>query len=625
VLGVNGGLFEGFLGRFEGAGRVFHRLHGMLVAGLMIFLAVMRRRGTMGVRGEFVHLCCSDVRISGHESSRNAGTTLTIRVCHVNAERRGGQRLVLLGKLYFTLAHEKDDHGADCAPSPGTQVAWEKKMIEAMTEVWKQWEGQTADGRFHLRQYLGGSESGPVFLTEFGEQESQKAAIKLVPADPLHADAQLSRWVLAENFAHPHLLRVFQSGRCEVGGVRLLYVVSELADEDLSQIIPQRALRPAEAGEMLRPVLEALAYLHGKGLVHGHIKPSNILAVGEQVKISSDGIRAARETNSRGGKPSVYDAPEAGTRGGSAAGDVWSLGVALVEVMTQKLPTWEWKGQEEPDLPKALPAPFGDIVRQCLRRDPQRRCKLAEIATRLDPDAPPLGKVKVAEVPVERRVIAQPAARAPKPQEAAKPEIMAKRIVAAKTPSSSPKRNYAIPAIAAGVVALIAIFAAPKLFNRSSPQASPEPAASTPEQPVRKTAAKTSAATKLAAKRPDSAGAAAVTPAPQPKPVANRTASGTVRGEVAHQVLPEVPESALNTISGRVRVGVRVHVDASGKVVNADLDSAGPSKYFANLAVKAAQQWKFTPAKVDGQDAPSEWILRFEFAQDGTKVTPVAR
>ena len=78
-----------------------------------------------------------------------------------------------------------------------------------------------------------------------------------------------------------------------------------------------------------------------------------------------------------------------------------------------------------------------------------------------------------------------------------------------------------------------------------------------------------------------------------------------------------MPQSALSTIQGAVRVGVRVQVDATGKVARADLESAGPSKYFANLAMKAARDWQFTPAKVDGQNASSEWILRFEFAQDG--------
>jgi TonB family protein len=498
------------------------------------------------------------------------------------------------------------------------------RLASTMIEAWKQWEGQVADGKFHLRQYMGGTERGPVFFTEYGEQ---KAAIKLIPANPQNADAQLARWALAANLAHPHLLRMFQTGRCQVGGGRTVYAVMECADEDLSQIIPQRALSPAEAREMLRPVLEALAYLHGKGLVHGHVKPANILAVGEELKISSDGISAVREPRGERGKPSVYDAPEVGTRGGSAAGDVWSLGATLVEVLTQKLPTWGWKGQEEPDLPRAIPAPFGDIVRQCLRLDPQRRCTLAEIGARLDPDAPALGKETRA---VEPRMVAQTVVHAPKAAEIAKPPMQAKPAAASEEMSGAPKRGFAIPAIAIGVVAVVALFAASKFFH-SSPKSSPEPAASAVEQPKTqpqsKPAEQKKPVEKLAAKRSDASAAAppaaAATATVQPKP-ATKSASGEfVRGAVLHQALPAVPQSALNTIRGAVRVGVRVQVDASGKVVGADLDSAGPSKYFANLAMKAARDWAFAPTRLDGENTSSEWILRFEFAQDGVTVTPV--
>jgi len=494
-----------------------------------------------------------------------------------------------------------------------------------MIEAWKHWEGQVADGKFRLRQYLGGSERGPVFLTEYGEQ---KAAIKLIAADAQNADAQLARWALVANLMHPNLLRILQTGRCQVGGARMVYAVMECADEDLSQIIPQRALSAAEAREMLRPVLEALAYLHGKGMVHGHVKPANIMAVGEQLKISSDGISAARETRGERGKPGAYDAPEAGTRGGSAAGDVWSLGVTLVEVLTQQLPTWEWKGQEEPELPKAIQAPFGDIARQCLRRDPQRRCTLAEIGARLDPDAPALGK----ELGVEPRVIAQPAVRAPKATDAAKAPMQAKPKAAAKPMSASPKRGFAMPTIAIGVVALVVVFAASKLFHGRS-EDSREPAASAVEQPEMqpKPLEPRKPAEKLVAKQSDSirpapvAAAPAATAVAQPKPATKMPTRAFVRGAVLHQALPDVPQSALDTIRGAVRVGVRVQVDSSGKVVGADLDSAGPSKYFANLATKAAREWQFTPPKVDGQNVSSEWLLRFEFAQDGTTVTPLEK
>jgi TonB family protein len=486
-----------------------------------------------------------------------------------------------------------------------------------MVDAWKQWEGQVADGKFHLRQYLGGTERAPVFLTEYG---AQKAVIKLIAADAQNAEAQLARWALAANLMHPHLLRVFQTGRCQVGGARMVYAVMECADEDLSQIIPQRALSAAEAREMLGPVLEALAFLHAKGLVHGHVKPSNILALGEELKISSDGIGPARETRGERGKSSVYDAPEAGTRGGSAAGDVWSLGVTLVEVLTQQLPRWEWKGQQEPELPRAIPAPFGDIVRQCLAGDPQRRCTLAEIGARLDPDAPPPGR----EMRVESRATAQQVVPVSRAAESYKPQMEPE-----PSADPSPSHGFAIPMIAIGAIALIMLFAASRLFHRPL-TTSPHPAASAVARPQTQPKSMPVEASKptekAVAKRSTASPAAPVAAATAPPGPAMKRASGEFAGgAVLHQALPAVPRSALDTIRGAVRVGVRVRVDGSGKVVGVDLDSAGPSKYFANLAMKAARDWQFAPAKSGGQNTSSEWILRFEFAQDGTKVTPVEK
>ena len=63
-----------------------------------------------------------------------------------------------------------------------------------MTRDWKQWEGQTVNGNFPLRQYLGGSENSAVFFTERRGQEPQRAAIKLVVANPATVEVQLARW-----------------------------------------------------------------------------------------------------------------------------------------------------------------------------------------------------------------------------------------------------------------------------------------------------------------------------------------------------------------------------------------------------------------------------------------------
>jgi TonB family protein len=501
-------------------------------------------------------------------------------------------------------------------------------QTNAMNDVWRQWEGQVADG-YPLRQYLGGSERGPVFLTESGRPERHKCAIKFFVADPEIADAQMARWEQATKLAHPHLQRLLGTGRCELGGARMLYAVLECADEDLSQVVPVRPLTVAEAREMLRPTLEALAYLHGKGLVHGHLKPSNITAVGEHLKISSDGVCAARNPTIGRGRPTAYDAPEAGTRGASAAGDVWSLGVTLVEVLTQRLPQWEFKGQQEPQLPR-MPAPFGDIAKQCLRRDPQQRCSLGDIAARLDPDAAPLGKQPPAPAkmagpaPAPMRATEPPAPRPPLPPAPASAAHLA-------TPppnrgADKPPWRFAWRAAAIVSVIVIGAFAVYRVSSRGStvevePDAKVVAEDTQPPPAESNRPANSSSREAIAATTPAPAETPAPAAAPAPAPMPAMKTAGVAGGGVARQVLPDVPARASATIQGTVRVGVRVQVDATGKVVGAALESAGPSKYFAGLAEKAARAWEFVPPTADGQPTPSDWIVRFEFQPNGTKAT----
>src|SRR5277367_4812758 len=201
--------------------------------------------------------------------------------------------------------------------------------------LWKNWEGRLVDEKFPLRQWLGGSGHGAVFLTE--RDDSQRAVIKLIPAALLDADAQLAHWEIAAKLSHPNLMHLFGGGRCQIDGTPILYLVMEYADENLAQILPLRPLAPEEAEQMLPPAAEALAFLHGSGFVHGRIKPSNIMAANERLKISADGLRKSGEPRFPS-EPSPYDAPEVFTTGLSPAADMWSLGMTLVAVLTQHEP-----------------------------------------------------------------------------------------------------------------------------------------------------------------------------------------------------------------------------------------------------------------------------------------------
>jgi len=112
-------------------------------------------------------------------------------------------------------------------------------------------------------------------------------------------------------------------------------------------------------------------------------------------------------------------------------------------------------------------------------------------------------------------------------------------------------------------------------------------------------------------------------PAAEQNPAgAKARANDLLSGEVIHQVVPDVPKKARNTLQGTLHVGVRVRVDPSGAVTVATLDSPGPSRYFARLALQAARRWEFSPPKSKGQAVSSEWVLRFEFRRTTTRVLP---
>ena len=78
----------------------------------------------------------------------------------------------------------------------------------------------------------------------------------------------------------------------------------------------------------------------------------------------------------------------------------------------------------------------------------------------------------------------------------------------------------------------------------------------------------------------------------------------------------------MNTITGTIKVAVRVQVDPSGKVTSATYKMAGHGQYFASHAVKAAQEWTFAPPQANRQPQASTWLLQFRFKRSGIQVSP---
>jgi TonB family protein len=514
-----------------------------------------------------------------------------------------------------------------------------------MTEAATKQMGQVVDGKFRLGQFVGGNDCSSVFLVDYDGQEVPKAAIKLIPADSVDAPAQLARWKQAAKLSHPHLIRLLQMGRCELDHTPMLYVVMEYAEENLSQVVARRPLSPAEARDILGPVADALAYVHSKGFVHCRLKPANIMADDDLLKISSDGLCRIGEYSGSLGKPGAYDPPEAAGGRISPAGDVWSLGMTLAEVLTQRLPAWERTNQAEPSLPSNLPPEILDLARHCLRRDPQLRWTVADIAARLQQNspAPPrqitpspessfanpraIGGVVLAGVALAAILGGLLLFRNHSPNQPAAPVAVQQPAQPPAQPALQPKvQPQAQPPVQSRVQSSVPAKVQPKPENKPVLSAKSASPVRTPQQapPIAKPAPQPVA---NSVQKPNEKKPPASSPAPSPIPVqsaapATTSSSGVVPGKVLQQILPDAPQKARDTIRGKVRVSVKVHVNESGNVTEASFDSPGPSPYFADRTLAAAQLWKFSPAKIDGRSVPSDWLLRFEIDPAAINVYP---
>jgi serine/threonine-protein kinase len=423
--------------------------------------------------------------------------------------------------------------------------------------AWTEWQGHVVGEKFRLLKYFGGSGRSAVFLTEREQGNPKEAAIKLVPMDDdADGEAQLARWEASAQLSHPHLVRLYETGRVQLGDEEMAYVVMEYGEENLAQV--DRPLTEEEAVDMLGCTLEALAYLHGQGLAHSGLKPSNILAVSDRLKVSSDTIRPTGEWSRDLDARQQYDPPEIADEGASAAGDIWSLGITLVEATTSHLPSWETAAAAA-SLPDGLPGLFRVPVLNCLRRDPRQRWTVADFTTFL-----------------QRNI-----ERASAPQQEA-------------PATTGAKRNYLLPAGAVGLALAAAAIVVPRLTNH--PAAAPSPAVVQPAVSPREPAP-------IQPQASDST----------PNTAVREPSAKAVVQDILKRVLPDVPAKARNTIRGRVKVNIRVGVDHAGSVVDAKNESPGSSRFFGNLALQAARQWKFASGP---SNHSQEWMLHFQFVRD---------
>lgn len=232
---------------------------------------------------------------------------------------------------------------------------------------------------------------------------------------------QEGRWL--QTFTHPHLVRGYETGETPEP-----YVVLEtLTGETLSHLIDRRRHRLAANDLALLglQLCSALHYLHGKGLLHLDLKPSNIVVGCRRAKVLDLSTARPPGPAPPGIGTFCYLAPEQ-ARGGmlTPAADVWGIGITLYEAATGDVPfdnreTCDDSGEvaqdadsaSQPEEPNAghywypqldAPAPYVTTRRHlphalavaidsCLAPDPDARPTLTQLAATLD-GLPPQGR-----------------------------------------------------------------------------------------------------------------------------------------------------------------------------------------------------------------------------------------
>ena len=270
-------------------------------------------------------------------------------------------------------------------------------------------------GQYSLERELGRGGMGIVYLAREVEL-NRLIAMKVLPSHyAARADLRerfLREARMAAGLSHPHIVPIHRVG--EVDGF-VFFAMAYVQGETLGERLRTRGpLAPAAAVRMLREVAWALAYAHGRGIVHRDIKPDNILIEGEtgRALVSDFGIaRQADDAESTDpGKimgTAQFMSPEQST-GEPLDGrsDLYSLGVVAYLALSGRLPfesatvpalMAKRVSEPAPSLAFAAPSAPGHVIAaidRCLRIEPAERfANGEELAEALE--AAPLARAKL--------------------------------------------------------------------------------------------------------------------------------------------------------------------------------------------------------------------------------------
>lgn len=255
-------------------------------------------------------------------------------------------------------------------------------------------------GRYHLETLLGVGGMGAVYRArdllreQYGDPAPQ-VAVKVLNDDfAEYSDANAllyGEFALTVRLRHPHIVRLhgFEVDRASERAFITLELLRGPTLDDLLCDRPE-GLRWAELQEISLPLLDALHFAHVNGVLHGDIKPSNVILTDNGLRLFDFGLGQPCEdllpglprlSRSRFNAWTVrYASLELLEEGLlTPAGDLYACACVLYELATGKHPYRRLSAKQarslqiEPERPPDMPVAAWRVLRRALEIDPAQR------------------------------------------------------------------------------------------------------------------------------------------------------------------------------------------------------------------------------------------------------------
>jgi serine/threonine-protein kinase len=296
---------------------------------------------------------------------------------------------------------------ADATP-PGEAGTTPDGQPEPLASHVREYVQQSLGAAYTLERELGGGGMSRVFVAR-DHALGRKVVVKVLPPE-LAAALSVERFkreiMLSAALQHPHIVPVLSTGNTD----RLPYFIMPFVEgESLRVRLGRGPLSVREAVSVMKDVARALAYAHGRGVIHRDIKPDNIIISGATATVTDFGVAkavaASRAGPARGtveartpggsaithagvslGTP-MYMAPEqaAADPNTDHRADIYALGIVAYEMLVGAPPFHGRSPQallaaQLTELPRPIsqrrygvPAALEQLIMQCLEKNPADR------------------------------------------------------------------------------------------------------------------------------------------------------------------------------------------------------------------------------------------------------------